>query len=252
MIAVGGTLLAGVGNSPYTNKVYRSTDNGATWSGWDQGQPGVVDSFTAMGSNIFCGVYYGVYKSVNDGISFSFSGLPPPLYSYVSCMTNNGSRVFVGEIGSQGIYYSDDAGVTWTQSNTGLTDLSILSLHATIGEGVFAATQSGLFKSVDAGHTWLDTGTSGLPVSDYFAGLAENAGTLYVGDSTDGNIYKTENYGATWVLSTSLSLGSQNALAVMNGTIFAGTASGFRALNSGILSAPTLLKPANGAINVYA
>src|SRR5579872_3225370 len=64
---------------------------------------------------------------------------------------STGTMIRIG-IRSKGIYYSDDTGVTWTQSNAGTGTWNYMSyFNSYMG----AATEDGrLYTSLDYGRTW--------------------------------------------------------------------------------------------------
>jgi photosystem II stability/assembly factor-like uncharacterized protein len=58
---------------------------------------------------------------------------------------------------SDGVFKSEDAGTTWQAMNTGLSEMSIVTvaLHPTQPSRVYALTASGVvFRSTDGAATW--------------------------------------------------------------------------------------------------
>jgi photosystem II stability/assembly factor-like uncharacterized protein len=79
-----------------------------------------------------------------------------------------------------------DGGVTWTQANEGLTNLSIRAI-VMAGEALFAGTQGGgVFLSTDNGDSWTPVNT-GL-ISTTVRSLTVKGRNLFAG--TDGGVWR--------------------------------------------------------------
>jgi hypothetical protein len=86
------------------------------------------------------GVIHVTTRSAGKG--FPDSGLT--CFRAVPVPGGAGTRLWVGTWG-QGLYASDDNGLSWRQSNEGLTDLHVGGL-AVYGEDIFALTRAGLYR----------------------------------------------------------------------------------------------------------
>ena len=113
-----------------------------------------------------------------------------------------GSRIFAATSGNNynntpgsGVFVSMDSGVTWEQSNTGLTDTSVSAL-AVSGNYLIASTASGsLFRSSDDGASWhaLPAPNTSQPISSF-----TTLGTyLFAITGNDGVLRSTDN-GMSW------------------------------------------------------
>ncbi|MSQ14452.1 MAG: hypothetical protein EXR50_01125 [Dehalococcoidia bacterium] len=115
----------------------------------------------------------------------------------------------------QGIFRTTDTQVdgVWYPVNNGLTSLSVLSLaispnfdrcdklQGTGDKTLFAGTRNGLFKSTDAGATWLPVGP-GIPTDKPVQAVSlspnyASDNTLFVG--MDGSLLRSTDNGATWL-----------------------------------------------------
>ncbi len=92
--------------------------------------------------------------------------------SPVCCIKITNSKIFIGTDGSpiassysDGVFTSNDNGLTWQIINNGLTDRSIHSLEI-LGTNLFAGTFDGVFNSTDNGETWIPKNI-GLPNLKY-------------------------------------------------------------------------------------
>jgi len=106
-----------------------------------------IYSLAATASDhLFAGtVSTGVFRST-DGVTWTSvnSTFTNPV---TSLAVNSFGAVFAGVLGD-GVFSSSDDGQTWTQRNTGLTDLRVESLAISLSGFIFAGTPSGVFRSV--------------------------------------------------------------------------------------------------------
>jgi photosystem II stability/assembly factor-like uncharacterized protein len=92
--------------------------------------------------------------------------------------------------------------------------------------GVFAATDQGVFVSVDGGSTWRSTNLR----ASTFALACTEGGALLAG--TESGVYRSDDYGETWAL-IGLKGKRVNALASAGAAIYAGTSEGVYAAADG-------------------
>jgi hypothetical protein len=206
----------------------RSTDGGATWK--------VLAADTFAGQNIrsvvpttldhgkvvlvateFRNIPYlqfsdggGVYRSTDNGASFARisgaggTGLPDQAVSDLVADPSDPNRFYAAvptpfnaaPTGREGIYRSDDGGLTWAPVNTGLTGLDdagriLLSVHNSPGHDVVYAAilvisgspngggvgedVAGVFRSTDQGGDWSSMGVPALDVFQERQGLFNGA-----------------------------------------------------------------------------
>jgi len=120
-----------------------------------------------------------------------------------------------------GLVKSTDGGNTWSAPVFlgAATEIAKVMVASTNGSIVLAATNFGLFRSIDAGATWsnvaLATGQAGAPYawdiawgggSTYAVTLEANP-TVTTG-TTDGQIWRTTDNGATWTRATGVTKAS--------------------------------------------
>ncbi len=158
------------------------------------------------GSTIFAGSHgMGIYKSTNNGDTWSIvsNGLPGFIgtgdYDDVTAIARKENNIFVGTQNC-GIYMSTDSGANWYAVNNGITDLNITSLavHDSI---IFAGTDygGGIFSSADNGAHWAAV-NNGLS-NPYVSSLAVKGSSIYAGTQYwNGGVFKSTNNGANWSL----------------------------------------------------
>jgi hypothetical protein len=102
-------------------------------------------------------------------------------------------------IPGEGLFRSVNNGASWTEANTGLTNLYVWDLIAS-GSTIFAATGgSGVFRSTDNGMTW-SPATNGMGGA-YLYSLGINGTTIFAGGA--GATYRSTNNGDSWSLAIS-------------------------------------------------
>ncbi|HEV8486967.1 MAG TPA: SBBP repeat-containing protein, partial [Blastocatellia bacterium] len=165
----------------YINRVVRSTDAGASWSGAPWYAPRLPNGVTVLAvdpqdsSTVYAGVgsasYQdgGLLKSTDSGTSFQPTGFTLTNADIFSIAIDPGtpSTLYVGTGlyqgyfagGGKGILKSTDGGSTWTEMNNGLADLYVaaLAIDPSTPSTIYAGTLKGLCKSIDGGNSWAKT-----------------------------------------------------------------------------------------------
>jgi photosystem II stability/assembly factor-like uncharacterized protein len=75
------------------------------------------------------------------------------------------SDTLIFSFGSRGVYRSDDTGLTWTQTKSGITDTSLISATVSSKGILFAgSTRGSIYRSTDGGEQWTLIATLPYPV----------------------------------------------------------------------------------------
>lgn len=221
-------LFAGTNGSG----MYRSTNGGVDWSAI--GIPiATVNTFVSNGAYLFAGTDYGVYRSNDDGATWTSasSGIPANSSLYpVNVMAVKDTFLFAGTL--NGIFRSTDNGTSWSEYISGLTNTYIRSMLVA-GTNVFAGTagtfSSGgeVFISNSNGASWLSA-SSGLPTTAYVGidALLAVGSDIFAGIYGAG-VYLSTNSGVSWSASNSGMSGANVWSMALKGTkVFAGTDNG--------------------------
>ncbi|MGH7681610.1 MAG: T9SS type A sorting domain-containing protein, partial [Candidatus Eiseniibacteriota bacterium] len=212
-----------------TGELYRSTNNGATWSAI-----GAIPVHDAVGlaagtsaSELYLASRSGtIYRTTNGGTDWTAVGavtasdvagflLGP--YGDVLALTRTGT-----------LYSSSDQGANFS-AITSLTGSDWVSLARGPLGRLYALNETGqVAESQDQGKTWTTAGA----ITMYGAVAIRRLGAeLYVLAKT-GEVYRSLNYGGSWLPVGALSQGSMSALVELGGQLFAATKEGETATSS--------------------
>jgi uncharacterized protein (TIGR03437 family) len=203
LVTSGANLFAGTQG----NGVYRSSDNGATWTSVNTGltNPSIV-SLSVVGPNVYAGTGgSGLFVTNNNGANWTVAGNGIPLQRGVYTVAASGQYRLAGT--DSGLYHSTDGGANWTLGGRGFDPptLSVNSLLA-LGNTVYAGTISGFYVSNNNGASWTLASTglgNGLALN--ILSLLQRGGTLYAG--TFDGVYATSLSNLNW---TKLNTGNPN------------------------------------------
>jgi hypothetical protein len=164
-LAVSGrNLFAGTERTvpfPQGGGVFRSTNNGTTWSAVNAGlEDPTIWSLAVSGKNLFAGTDGGIYLTTDGGTSWSavntgFEG------GLIWSLAVHGTNLFAGT--SHGVLLSTNNGTSWSSVNTGLIDNDVQCLAAS-GTSLFAGT--------------MDAGVWRRPLSEMITSVPISAATL--------------------------------------------------------------------------
>lgn len=207
----------------YGSGVYRSLDDGATWSYPDSLTQTMTNqsvrslvAYPGQSGHLFVGNGIGVYESTNGGSTWTsrVGDLPPSFGVHALALVPGAPVTLYAGNDSLGVYKTTDGGVTWTARNAGLQSLFIhdLLIDADNVLNVFAATDSGVFVSTDGALSWtkssagLPSGATGIDARALVQDPAHH-NVLFCGMYGAG-VYESIDHGATWT-----SLVNQSGLA---------------------------------------
>ena len=203
-----------------TSDMYKSTDNGTTWTTINYLASGqyssfLVYAFDMVGSTMLIGGTYGLMnKSTNSGGNWQTASVHATVANMVDvyAASGNGRVIAIGynNGGTDVAVYSTNGGAVWF--NTGhyaANNLSDLNMrNATTG---YVVGRFGLFwKTTNAGTTWDTTLSFNSALVPYFCNgvdfVNDNTGWVVGGlAGVGGNtkIFKTTNAGVNWTEQTS-------------------------------------------------
>lgn len=138
-------------------------------------------------------------------------------YQRVECFVQLGPVYFCGTFGDEVWKSTNNNSSDWIAANTGLPPGTVSSLLVK-GTDIFAATNSGVFKSTDSGTSWT-VQNDGLS-NTIITALVLSGDNIFA--STYGGIFKSTNNGSNWnAVSDGLTTTFINGLAVKGTNLFA-------------------------------
>ena len=178
----------------------RSSDGGRTWRGAFEadGVPATAVAIDA-GGTVFAAVPGGIGRSHDGGETWVFVRLPEPAPLVVSLAAADDGLILAGTM-QDGVLISDDGGESWQARNAGLFDPDVraVTVFSNLGmeQTAFAATSTGLFRSVNGGRLWRPF--SDLPTLEPLAGLAALANGTLLAIVEGAGLWRSNPGGARW------------------------------------------------------
>jgi photosystem II stability/assembly factor-like uncharacterized protein len=197
--------------------VYKSYDGGQRWVSQRTGLDSIIMTsvvnqfvFDPLDSRrLFVATTMGIFESPNGGETWQkrMDGMKEVLM--VITLAFDPTRPTIMYAGtSGGVYKTTDRAMRWEKTNNGLVPLDVVTSSRALGvtvvqvdphasETVYAATLSGLYKSIDGAQSWSRIAQS-LPDQMMSAMVFDRvkAGVMYVA-SREG-VHRSEDGGETW------------------------------------------------------
>ncbi len=184
----------------------RSADRGKTWMHINNGLPTWSLNAVAYISPVLFAAGSGIYRSTDNGVSWSPAFMPGFNVTCLATLGSRlfaGTTFNNSTTPGGGIFASDDLGLTWHAANNGLTNTTVYALAAT-GTDLLAGTDEGVFISSDYGSSWSQE-NNGLSYIHVRA-IGANPGQVYAStfyhdlwQDYQSAIFRSGNKGAEWV-----------------------------------------------------
>ena len=199
---------------------YLSINNAATYVISNSGNDAVgpTRGFTKDLNYVYTCTSKGVFRSTNNGSTWISKniGLSNLLTSGI---IHVGSNLFV--VGVGGVFISSDNAENW--SAAGLSGIDIRSIAAMKDTLYVGTLNSGIYKSIDRGVSWVSV-NNGLGSSSGFRAIECKGNTLFVAGPVGTGVYRSTDFGAKWtLLGGGLASGSFRSFASNSNLIVAGS-----------------------------
>lgn len=191
-----GTVL-----NSYGIGLYRSTNNGASWSktSLEEGNLNAIafnsdgDIFTAMASDIEG--YYGIHRSTDGGETWTNIADKSDIFYVEEIAINSNGDIYVGTY-QDGLFRSTDNGDNWTLVNSSFMKINSI-LFSSSGDIFIGSGDDGIFRSSDSGNTWTQI-NNGLSDLDVYGLVINSIGHIFAG-TYGGGVFKSTDNGNSWV-----------------------------------------------------
>jgi photosystem II stability/assembly factor-like uncharacterized protein len=205
------TVLEAYGTNLYagTNRgVFLSTNSGESWNAINSGLTSFkIRAFVAApnavgGADLFAGTSdSGAFRSTNNGSNWSAinTGLTGSfVWDFAVCSNGADSSYLFATTISHGVFRSTDKGTTWLGANEGLPSLRSMFYFVTAlavkDSSLFVAADSGIYRSINNGSTWM-----AIPGSPkYMMWLTATDSDLFASDGI--NIFRSTVNDTSWTV----------------------------------------------------
>jgi photosystem II stability/assembly factor-like uncharacterized protein len=181
LVMVWGTLAVSLANACYGQWVKKCPKGGS------------VNCFVKRGTDVFAGTFGGVYKSADNGATWTLSNNGINILD-IRSMIVTGSKIFAGSGG--GIYCSSDGGASWILC--GLANRRVYAMVESQNTIFASSSYGGIYKSVDGGTTWTYTGL----ISEDIRSLHLAGNNIVAGAVGFDVLYYSADNGISWQQST--------------------------------------------------
>ena len=177
------------------NGIFRSTDEGSSWitDALPNNTVNVLNSNSA--GQIFAGTDAGIYRSTDNGGSWNQSGLTN---EDIGRLALNSSDHLFAVTATNGIFFSTNSGDFWSPVGAGISTNTITDIAITTNDYIFAATDSGVFRSTDDGNSWVNVNNELWNFEYGFLLTTDSHDNIFAGTLGDG-IFKSTNNGNDWI-----------------------------------------------------
>lgn len=176
------------------NKIFRSINNGASWTDLQLALIWNVSTIFQHSGALYVGTgNMGVYKSVDGGLTWSNVSIGITPNVRINRFISIGNYLFAAT--NDGVFVTTNNGANWTSTSNGLNTTYIQSLTVN-GNSLFAGSSSGgVFKTTNFGTSWTNVNNGLLST---FNLTVETVGSSIIAGYYDGLIYISNDDGLTW------------------------------------------------------
>ena len=193
---------SGTGTNDFGLGIYRSTNNGTSWSQTSLSHGTAQTIATNSTGDIFTGMmaipeYYsfrGIHRSTDNGNTWTHVADNNTIYYVTKIAIASNGDIYAGTY-QDGLYKSIDNGDTWSLLNSGLIRIWDIVFNSA-GDIFVACGNSGVFRSTNHGANWSII-NNGLPGLNTVSLTINSNDDVFVGVFLEGLFRSTDN-GNSW------------------------------------------------------
>jgi len=187
----GQALFAGV-NHNHPGGLYRSTDDGSSWTLIGL-KNHAVSALCAFGNQFFVATGdTGILATSDNGRSWTRD---TSINQVVTCFAAEDGEIFAGTYGN-GFFYSTDSGKTWNAANKGLTNFFVQCFAMNQDDVILGTDGVGVFRSTDRGKNWIEVPNNAVRAEN-INDLVLSNNIIYAASGGSG-VYRSIDGGASW------------------------------------------------------
>jgi len=212
-VALTRLVVAPAGKTLYaltSRGLFASTDNAQTWQSVSTVTSGLPDDgYTTLAFDGQKDMYVGTRHNgifMSNGMSGThWKAIGVALPRAINELVFDGTQHRIWAATAGGVYRSEDMGVSWDALNTGLsvvdgvTTVQLVSNAGGDPQTVYVGTQRGIFRSIDAGLHWAESGQllHNIAIRCVLIDFrSTNGSTIYVG--TPYGAFRSDDSGQNW------------------------------------------------------
>ncbi len=198
-----GSLYAGTSLLSGPDGVFRSTDNGTSWT--QVPTPFIMSGFpisdlTANSRAVFVGTgISGIHRSTDTGYAWTKVN-PPSVSDFSSCLTTTATHLYACGPGGT-VQRADSLGNGWAAVNTGLPPAgpaeSIPAITASGSAVIVGTNRLGIYRTANLGANWAQANPGIRAVK--IMGLLGEPSHLFAAADANG-FFRSTDQGSTWTL----------------------------------------------------
>lgn len=181
-----------------------STDGGTSWRPASHNLPGTdIHGFAASPADparLYAFVVgYGLFRSADRGATWQSLGKVPPDVMSIAAAGGTPETLYAGSM-RVGLLRSDDGGQSWAPAGGGLSGAVLtIAVDRIAPQNVYAGTERGLYKSMDAGKTWRALPFPGQNAMAAAVSPARPGRVLAISvQGGEGLVYRSDDGGESW------------------------------------------------------
>jgi len=139
---------------------------------------------------------YGIFRSNDYGATWLSTNLTWGDGFDLMVDITQSPNIFYAGVSDSGLRFSDVTRIPWPMRNVGMhASADVYGLTRSLSGKYYAATDSGIYQSNNAGETWVSAGLSGIRFNDVMSDL--DAANIVWAASSDG-LYRSLDNGQSW------------------------------------------------------